>query len=136
MPVVRILSVVLAVFVLSVSWLATSPAADWPTFRGTDRMAVSPDTGLLSEWPSGGPPLLWKAEGTGRGYSSLAIANGRIYTLGDSIAAAEGDKDEYLMCLDGRDGSLVWKTRTGPPWMDRQPSWGSPRSTPTVDGDR
>jgi outer membrane protein assembly factor BamB len=115
--------------------MATSPAADWPTFRGNDRLALSPDTGLLSEWPSGGPPLVWKAEGTGRGYSSLAIAGGRIYTLGDGIAAAE-DTDEYLMCLDGRDGSLVWKTKTGPAWMDRQPSWGSPRSTPTVDGDR
>lgn len=110
-------------------------AEDWPTFRGAKRTAVSPDVGLLTEWPQDGPPLVWKASGTGRGYSSLAIAGGRVYTLGDGLAAAD-DKDEYLFCLNAQDGQLVWKTKMGPPWMDRQPNWGSSRSTPTVDGDR
>lgn len=119
-------------FTLSASSLR---AEDWPTFRGADRTAVSKDVGLLTEWPAGGPPLVWKAEGTGRGYSSLAIVAGRIYTLGDGIAAAD-DKDEYLMCLDQRDGKLIWKTKTGPAWNEGSPSWQSSRSTPTVDGDR
>lgn len=110
-------------------------AADWPTFRGSDRTAVSKDGGLLKSWPAEGPPLVWKSEGTGRGYSSLAIAGNYLYTMGDGIAAAE-DKDEYLLCFELSSGSLVWKTKSGPPWMDRQPNWGSPRSTPTVDGDR
>ncbi len=110
-------------------------AEDWPTFRGADRTAVSKDVGLLREWPAGGPPLVWKAEGTGRGYSSLAITGGRIYTLGDEIAAVE-DKDEYLMCLDQKDGKLIWKTKTGPAWNSGQSNWQSSRSTPTVDGDR
>ena len=41
---------------------ATKPlggATDWPTWRGTARDGKSPDTGLLKEWPNGGPKLLW-----------------------------------------------------------------------------
>src|SRR4051812_36584135 len=87
--------------VLSAMLLAShSPAVvyggDWPTFRGPDRTGVSTETGLLQEWPKEGPPLVWKADGVGRGYSSLAIAGGRIYTLGDGITSAE-NKDEYLL---------------------------------------
>jgi outer membrane protein assembly factor BamB len=114
---------------------STAAAGDWPTFRGSDRTAISRDVGLLPSWPEEGPPLVWKAEGTGRGYSSMAIAGDRLYTLGDGIAAAE-DKDEYLLCFELATGKLVWKSKTGPAWMDRQPNWGSSRSTPTVDGDR
>lgn len=129
--------IVLAAVLFSALAVPASPLAaeDWPTFRGADRTAVSKDIGLMDSWPAEGPPLAWKAEGTGRGYSSLAIAKGRIFTLGDGIAAAE-DTDEYLMCLDQKDGKLLWKTKTGPAWTSGQPSWQSSRSTPTVDGDR
>ena len=61
--------------VLLGSVLAAS-ATDWPTFRGPDRTGVSNETGLLTEWPADGPELLWKTTGVGRGYSSLAIADG------------------------------------------------------------
>ena len=78
---------------------ATARGGDsWPTFRGPQRTAVSPDKGLLTEWPEGGPKLVWKAVGAGRGYSSLAIVDGRIYTLGDAPSTAD-DKDEYLALL-------------------------------------
>ncbi|MFI0527922.1 MAG: hypothetical protein ACH37H_17590, partial [Ilumatobacteraceae bacterium] len=30
-------------------------AGGWPQFRGVNQNAISPDTGLLKEWPSGGP---------------------------------------------------------------------------------
>ncbi len=116
--------------------LAASVAhADWPTFRGADRTAVSKEKGLLQEWPAAGPPLAWKAVGAGRGYSSLAIADGKVYTLGDGLSTAP-DKDEYLQCYNADDGKLIWKTKTGPAWNEGKESWQSSRSTPTVDGDR
>jgi outer membrane protein assembly factor BamB len=111
-----------------------APAGDWPSFRGPHRTSVSKETGLLQEWPAGGPPLAWETEGAGRGYSSLAISAGRIYTLGDGPSTA-GDSDEYLVCFEQTDGKPVWKAKTGPAWKDRQPNWGSSRSTPTVDGE-
>ncbi|MFM8891153.1 MAG: PQQ-binding-like beta-propeller repeat protein, partial [Planctomycetia bacterium] len=115
---------------------AAASAADWPTFRGSDRTAVAPDTGLLTSWPAAGPQLLWESAGAGRGYASLAIAGERIYTLGDGLSTAGDDKDEYLSCFDRNIGKQVWKTKTGQPWNEGQPSWQGSRSTPTVDGER
>ena len=108
---------------------------DWPTFRGADRTNVAPDTDLLERWPDGGPELVWEAEGAGRGYASVAIADGRLYTLGDTPSTAN-DNDEYLTCFDQATGKQLWKTKTGKAFQMRQKSWESSRSTPTVDGDR
>lgn len=124
----------LALCLLTGSSLFAAKPDEWPTFRGTDRMAVSKETGLLQSWPEGGPKLLWKAEGAGRGYASLAIANGRMYTLGDAPSTAE-DKDEYLVCFDLNEGKQLWKTKTGSAWNQGAPDWQGSRSTPSVDGD-
>jgi outer membrane protein assembly factor BamB len=72
--------------------------------------------------------------GAGRGYSSLAVVGGRIYTLGDGPSDVD-DRDEYLLCLDERTGQRLWATKTGKPWNSGNSDWQSSRSTPTVDGD-
>jgi len=115
--------------------LAAKPSDDWPTFRGAARTATSPDTGLLASWPEDGPPLVWKTAGAGRGYSSLAIADGKLFTLGDNSSTA-ADQDEYLSCFDLADGRPLWQTKTGPAWNEGKPDWQGSRSTPTVDGNR
>jgi outer membrane protein assembly factor BamB len=103
---------------------------DWPGWRGPDRTGVSPETGLLKEWPADGPKLLWKATGLGGGYSTPALAGGRIFVLGSRAG------DEYAIALDATDGKQVWSTRIGAVGRDGPPSYPGPRSTPTVDGDR
>jgi precorrin-6B methylase 2 len=105
-------------------------AADWPQWRGPERSNVSAETGLLRKWPKEGPPLLWKAEGLGEGTPSLAVAGGRIFTLG-----YRGDK-EFATALSEKDGKQLWTTPVGPtvPGM-RVMRWLSQR-TPTVDNDR
>ncbi len=110
-------------------------AGDWPTFRGSDRTAVAPDTDLLEQWPTAGPELEWETSGAGRGYAGVAIANGRLYTLGDG-SSIENSKDEYLTCFNLADGKHLWSARTGPAWTVGKPSWQSSRGTPTIDGDR
>ncbi len=107
----------------------------WPTFRGTDRTAVAPESGLADAWSQDGPPLVWRTLGIGRGYSSLAIDEHRIYTMGDTLPESDSE-DEFLICLDRESGDIVWKSRTGPAWNKGQKSWQSSRSTPTIDGDR
>ncbi|MEI7901306.1 MAG: pyrrolo-quinoline quinone, partial [bacterium] len=79
----------LALFTLPVAVLlmtagdpSLSLAADWPGFLGTNRDGHSPDTGLLKQWPAEGPALLWKADTIGPGWSSVAVANGCVYTTG------------------------------------------------------
>jgi len=114
--------------------LAQSSAKGWPSFRGPGRTALAPDQGLLTAWPKEGPKLLWEVDGAGRGYSSLAIVDGRIYTLGDAPTTAD-DEDEYLLSFDQATGKQIWKLKTGPAWTGGKPTWHSSRSTPTVDGD-
>lgn len=107
---------------------------EWPTFRGPDRSGVAPDTDLLEYWPESGPELVWEGKGAGRGYASVAISGGRLYTLGDGPSTA-GDADEYLTCFDQATGKQIWRAKTGPAWNKGRDTWQSSRSTPTVDGD-
>lgn len=102
-------------------------ADDWPQWRGPARDGRTAETGLAAQWPETGPPLVFRAGGLGGGFSSLAVAGGRIYTLGDQ---ADG---QYVLALSQTDGKVVWKTLVGPVWQDE---YGGSRSTPTVDGDR
>lgn len=122
-------------FVLSLIVSSTLLASDWPTFRGPNRTSVSTETGLLQEWPKEGPKLVWKIEGTGRGYTSLAIVGSKIFLVGDSVEGVD-NKDEYLLCHDRESGKRLWATRIGPAWEQGKSNWQSSRSTPTVDGDR
>ncbi|OAI52254.1 pyrrolo-quinoline quinone [Planctomyces sp. SCGC AG-212-M04] len=134
MNVVKHFGQALAVMAIAATVQSASAADSWPTFRGPGRTAVSPDKNLLEKWPEDGPPLVWTAKGAGRGYSSLAIAGGKIYTLGDNLSTAS-DKEEYLQCFDQKTGKQLWTHQTGSPWDKGSPDWQGSRSTPTVDGD-
>ena len=101
-------------------------AAEWPQWRGPNRDGRAVDTGLLASWPEGGPPLAFQASGIGGGFSSVSVADGRIYTLGDL------EDGQYAFALSDADGALLWKALIGPTWEDE---YLGPRSTPTVDGD-
>lgn len=104
-------------------------AADWPQFRGPKRDGVSPETGLLKTWPKNGPPLLWSIKNAGLGFSSFAIVEGTLYTLG-----TRGD-DEVVLALDANKGTELWTAKIGPIFTTKGNIYGDgPRSTPTVDG--
>lgn len=101
---------------------------DWPQWQGPNRDAISAETGLLAEWPPAGPPLVWKAQGLGGGYSMTAIVAGRIYGM------SYRDVDEVVWALDEKDGKEIWTTRIA---LAKKVDWGEgSRATPTVDGDR
>jgi outer membrane protein assembly factor BamB len=101
---------------------------DWPQWRGPNRDGRSAETGLLKQWPAGGPPLSWRASGAGEGYSSFAVAGGRLYTLG----AREGR--EYVIAFDAASGKRLWEAENGRRFENDRGS--GPRATPTVDGER
>lgn len=46
-----------------------SKAGDWPQWRGPNRDGISVETGLLREWPEGGPKVVWQVDSVGVGYS-------------------------------------------------------------------
>lgn len=112
---------------LALCGTASASAADWPQWMGPARNGASPETGLLTQWPTGGPKVLWKVPG-GDGYSSLAVAGGKVFTL-----VMRGE-DELVLALDAATGKELWKTRIAPAFKEEQGN--GPRSTPAVDGKR
>lgn len=104
---------------LSSGILAAKPEHEWPSWRGPNRDGISKEKGLLKEWPAKGPKLLWQAKGLGRGYSSVAIAGGKIFTMGEKRGGT------VLMAMDMK-GKELWSASVGR---------GRPNCTPTVDGD-
>lgn len=108
--------------------VAASPGEDWPQWRGPNRDGVSRETGLLSEWPAGGPPLVFRTEGLGAGYSTVAVADGRIHTLG-----MWSDR-EWVVALDAETGATLWTTPHAEDFSDWRGD--GPRSVPTVSGGR
>ena len=112
------------------TWLAVMPflaaagtgAGEWPQFHGPNRDNKSLDTELLQAWPEGGPPRLWEATGIGEGYSTAAVAGGRIHTTG-SI------NHECVITVLDMDGKRVWTRKNGKAWRKSYPGT---RSTPTI----
>src|SRR5262245_38097330 len=76
----------------------------WPGWRGPNRDNISTETGLLKKWPEGGPPLVWQVQGIGQGIASVAVAQGRVFTLGYR------DKSEIVTSLDAGSGERLWAT--------------------------
>ncbi|MGL4550669.1 MAG: PQQ-binding-like beta-propeller repeat protein [Gemmataceae bacterium] len=99
-------------------------AADWPMFRGPKRDNLSPDTGLLKQWPKAGPTLLWTGTGVGAGFSSVSVAAGKVFTMG-----TEGSKT-YLYALDADKGTSLWRAEVG---AGGRESYTGSRCTPTYD---
>ncbi len=82
-------------------------AGDWPQWRGTNRNAVSNETGLLSSWADALPARAWHASGIGDGYSSVVIADGHVFTTGKIDGAV------LCFALDVQSGQLKWATSIG-----------------------
>lgn len=116
------------ILLASISTAFAQTDGEWPQWRGANRDGISKETGLLKQWPAGGPPLVWKASGAGGGYSSFAISKGRLYTMG-----LRGDR-EFIIAFDIANGKEAWATPNGRAF--RNDRGDGPRGTPTLDGDR
>jgi len=77
-------------------------AVDWPHWLGPDGDNITPAGESfnpdLSKWN-----IAWKTN-IGLGYSSVAVADGRAYTLGH-----DGKSHETIFCFDAASGGLLWK---------------------------
>ena len=102
--------------------------ANWPAFRGPQGTDISPDTGLLKRWPSGGPKQLWVFKDAGMGYSGYSIVDGKLYTMGTK------GNDVHMVCVNIADGKGAWsKSFSNDDQSGYSAGWGhGPRGTPTV----
>ena len=92
-------------------------------WRGPNLDSVCTETGLLQQWPKEGPKLLWEISGLGPGYSSVSIAKGRLYTMGDR------GNEQFVYAYDLNTHQRLWEAKVGASHED------GPRCIPTVDGD-
>jgi outer membrane protein assembly factor BamB len=112
-----------------------APAEDWPEFRGVTGQGLSSERGLPLEW-SDSRNVLWKAPITGLGWSSPAIAGGRVWLT----AAMEKQSPISLraIALDAATGRELLNievfTVEPNPLLNPKNSYSSP--TPIIDGDR
>lgn len=103
----------------------SSKADDWCRWRGPHQDGVSQESGWLDRWAADGPEILWTAA-VGTGFSSLAVCQGRLYTIGNE------ENTDTLICLDAASGQTLWKYSYPCP-RDAYEFEGGPTSTPTVD---
>ena len=112
-----------------VSLAKPAPAEDWPQWRGPNRNGISQETGWQAAWPQEGPRRVWEASGLGIGYSSLAVSQGRVYTMGNI------DEVDHVFCLDAQTGKVLWDHHY--PCSSKDPNgYRGTRCTPTVDDGR
>jgi outer membrane protein assembly factor BamB len=93
-------------------------------WRGPERNGIYVETGLLKEWATDGPDLLWETEIIGKGYSSAVIANDKIYITGMS---EEGNKE--ILSAFSLDGKQIFQVEYGASW---DKSFPETRTTPTI----
>ena len=134
-------------FIVSVAWLPYSPARrrltlicllplivalgvsaegfDWPQWRGPDGNGISYETGWNPDAIEGSPWLAWQAS-IGIGYSSVSVADGRVFALGN-----EGNRDT-VYCFEMESGEQLWSHS----YSCAKGQYPGPRATPTIEGDR
>ncbi len=113
---------ILAICTLLIDGFTQEPT-NW---RGPSRDGHYPETGLLKQWPAGGPEIIWSFEDLGQGHSSAIVDQGFVYTTG--MISDMG----YLFKLDLK-GKQIYKIEYGPEFTE---SFYGTRGTPTIVGDK
>jgi outer membrane protein assembly factor BamB len=120
---------------------ATLSAADWPQFRGPAGDGHAESKNLPTTWNET-TNVVWKAEITGKGWSSPSLFQNRLYlTTAVPLDSADPNGPQSLrtLCLDAVRGQILWNTEvfkneTAGPKIHSKNSHASP--TPLVEGGR
>ncbi len=99
---------------------AEDSRGEWNQWRGPNRDGISTEKGLLNSWPEQGPAIAYSVNGLGTGMASIAIADGKIFTMGNK------DGNTRVVCLDQQNGEIIWST----PFTQAK---SDPNCSPTVD---
>ncbi len=118
--------------VRSTSKTETDPApqpgtATWPHWRGPHNDGISREK-IDGDALNGMPPITWR-HNIGIGYSTVSVADSRLYTMGHP----EGTDHETVWCLDAESGKVHWSLTYPCPLLDHLHK-GGPGATPTIDG--
>ena len=123
-------------------WTATVFGDDWPQWLGPRRDSIWREAGIVQKFPENGPTCLWRTA-IGSGYSGPSVAQGRVYVTdrqlkqgsanpADPFARADTSGFERILCLDERNGQMLWVKEYECPYTISYPA--GPRVAPLVDG--
>ena len=105
-------------------------ASDWPSWRGPRGDGRSDATGVPVRW-SQTENVRWKTALPGRGYSSPVVCGDRVFVT----SCLEKEQQRILLCLDRRDGRLLWQRVVLTAPLERRHGLNSyASSTPATDG--
>lgn len=119
-------------------------ADDWPQWMGPQRDGVWRESGIVETFPDGGPPVRWRVK-IGGGYAGPAVVGDRVYVTDKQLPQGIHESDdpfkrgrtpatERILCLNDKDGSIVWKHEYECPYTVSYPA--GPRTTPVIKDDR
>jgi outer membrane protein assembly factor BamB len=103
---------------------AAIATAEWPAFRGADRMGHTKAPTLATDWQANPPKLLWK-KAVGAGWSSFAVAGPFAFTQ------EQRGPSEVVACYEVATGNEVW-TQQREARFDEPMGGPGPRATPTL----
>jgi len=122
---------------LALCWLGATNgvAADWAEFRGP-AYGHAEAKSLPLKW-SATENVKWKVELPGKGWSSPALYQDRLY-LTSALTEETSGMSLHALCVDAKSGKLLWNTEVfhpeSSPNIHRKNSHASP--TPFVEKDR
>ncbi|HEX7334740.1 MAG TPA: PQQ-binding-like beta-propeller repeat protein, partial [Pyrinomonadaceae bacterium] len=106
----------------------TAPSRNyWTNFRGPRRDGKYDETGVATNWPANGLPILWK-QPVGVGHASFAVADGKAYTI------EQRRNQEVVAAYDINTGRELWTQKWNAEYNDS--TGDGPRATPTWDQGR
>ena len=88
--------------IAALATLSAAAAADWPQWRGPNHDGISKET-TWDPAAVSARKIAWEAQ-VGAGYSTVAVANGKVYTAGNFNKNTDG-----VSCLDEATGKQVWR---------------------------
>ena len=118
---------------LAASFALAASAADWPQFRGPDGQGHADVSGLPTEWNATNN-IAWRTGIPGAGWSSPIILRDRVY-LTTAVPAANGNQSLRTLCLNARDGKIIWNVEVfSVPTINGHKKNGHASPTPLTDG--
>ena len=125
-------------FLIACSCAGQLFADDWPQWMGPSRDNVWREAGIIEEFPSDGPDVLWRMPVAG-GYSGPAVADGLLvvtdYVTDDNVkvdnfARKKFTGTERVLAMDAQSGELRWKHELPVDYTISYPA--GPRCTPII----